>query len=465
MSSSGVMDADGAALNILERGYSNRQRSAAWSMRTVLFEMMGVREMATDNAHPPGLQLPWAGKSVRPEQVEEELTRLWHLAADNMRTGLNIHVRTNVLNFVICALSIDSALRAITQIRELSSTHIGRVILLILDANGAAPSSASTWVTLRSFPIASDLMRHHFEQITVITTGAASYSAANIIQPLLKPDLPVYLWWADDLPGDDALFNHLVSMSSRVIVDSSRFLTPEKSCVTLSSLLDASPACAFSDLNWGRITPWRELVAQFFDTLEYRPYLAGIHHVEIEHAAAPLAAPARTRQGEVSPNPIRALLLAAWLENRLDWRITSDKLMDEHDAAIGAHAWNMIRSTGPLLLRTGAGRATGKLGESGIGRISIRPRVHTHMPPGSICLVRIFSNIDDSQATFTINCEDDHDYVLTSVEQEESSRPQRTVYLEPADKESDLLHEELEIMGHDYLYEETLHTIFALLTP
>src|SRR5579885_975825 len=434
-------------------------------MHTALLETTGVWEMATDNANLPGLHLPWAGKSVRPEQVEHEITRLWHLAADNMRAGLNIHVRTSVLNFVICALSIESGQQAIMRIRELSSTHIGRVILLILDANSATPSSASTWVTLRSFPIVSDLMRHHFEQITIITTGITAYAAANIIQPLLKPDLPVYLWWADDLPGDNALFNHLVSMSSRVIVDSSRFLTPEKNCITLSSLLDASPNCAFSYLNWGRITPWRELVAQFFDTLEYRPYLAGIHHVEIEHAAAPLAEPAHTQQGEVSPNPIRALLLAAWLENRLEWRITSDKLMDEHDSAIGAHAWNMIRSTGPLLLRTGAGRATGKLGESGIGRITIRPRVHTHMHPGSICLVRLFSSIDDSQATFTINCEDDQDHVLTSVEQEEGSRLQRTVYLEPANKESDLLHEELEIMGHDHLYEETLHTIFALLTP
>lgn len=419
--------------------------------------------MATDNANPPGLHLPWAGKSVRPEQVENELTRLWHLAADNMRIGLNIHVRTSVLNLVICALSIHSAQRAITQIRELSSAHIGRVILLILDAN-AAPSSASTWVTLRSFPIVSDLMRHHFEQITVVTNGSAAYSAANIIQPLLKPDLPVYLWWADDLPGDDALFNHLVSMSSRVIVDSSRFLTPEKSCITLSSLLDASPGCAFSDLNWGRITPWRELVAQFFDTLAYRPYLAGIHYIEIEHSMAPLAGPAHTQQGEISPNPIRALLLAAWLKTRLDWQITSDKFMDEHDATIGVHAWNMIRSTGPLLLRTGTGRATGKLGESGIGRISIRPRAHTHMRPGSICLVRLSSSIDDSQATFTINCEDDPDHVITSVELDEGSRPQRTVYLEAADKKSDLLHEELEIMGRDHLYEETLHAISELLT-
>ncbi|HEU5227503.1 MAG TPA: glucose-6-phosphate dehydrogenase assembly protein OpcA, partial [Ktedonobacteraceae bacterium] len=233
--------------------------------------------MATDNVNPPGLHLPWAGKSVRPEQVEGELTRLWHLAADNMRTSLNVHVRTSVLNFVICALSVESAQRAIMHMPELSNTHIGRVILLILDTSTTAPSTASTWVTLRSSPIASDMMRHHFEQITVITTGAATYSAAHIIQPLLKPDLPVYLWWVDDLPGDSVLFNHLVSMSSRVIVDSSCFLAPEKSCITLSSLVDASPACAFSDLNWGRITPWRELVAQFFDTMEYRPYLAGIY--------------------------------------------------------------------------------------------------------------------------------------------------------------------------------------------
>src|SRR5581483_4206749 len=156
-----------------------------------------------------GPRLPWAGKSVRMENVEEELSRLWKMSADNMRTGQNTNVRTSVLNLVICAPDIDSAKRASALLRDLSSTHLARVPVLILDNSNTAPSAISSWVTLRCFSVFSDLMRHCFEQTTILATGSAVRSIANIIQPLLKPDLPAYLWWVGDPPSDDRIFSNL----------------------------------------------------------------------------------------------------------------------------------------------------------------------------------------------------------------------------------------------------------------
>ncbi|HET9981332.1 MAG TPA: OpcA/G6PD domain-containing protein, partial [Ktedonobacterales bacterium] len=43
--------------------------------------------------------------------------------------------------------------------------------------------------------------------------------------------------------------------------------------------------CAFSDFNWTRQKPWRELVAGFFDSDTLRPYLDGIDRLTIEYAA------------------------------------------------------------------------------------------------------------------------------------------------------------------------------------
>ena len=63
--------------------------------------------MATDNSATSDIQLSWAGKKVHQEQVEEALTRLWHLAADNMRISQNTNVRTSVLNFVICTRNVN----------------------------------------------------------------------------------------------------------------------------------------------------------------------------------------------------------------------------------------------------------------------------------------------------------------------------------------------------------------------
>src|SRR5262244_3372169 len=105
-----------------------------------------VEGMATDKIAKPSNNLPWAGKTVRPGQVDQELMSLWHLAADNMRISQNMNVRTSVLNFVICALGTESARHASALLRDLSSTHIARVTLVILDTRSGLPSDVSIWV-------------------------------------------------------------------------------------------------------------------------------------------------------------------------------------------------------------------------------------------------------------------------------------------------------------------------------
>jgi glucose-6-phosphate dehydrogenase assembly protein OpcA len=422
--------------------------------------------MTTDNSAKPGGKLPWAGKMVRPDQVEEELISFWHLAADNMRTSQNMNVRTSVLNFVICALDIESARRASTLLRDLSSTHIARVTLVILDTRNTSSSEVATWVTLRSFPIISDVMRHPFEQITVTLSGTAVYSAPNIIQSLLKPDLPVYLWWVDDLPQDLSIFHRLISTSSRVIIDSNDFTAPEERIQKLSELLQSAPNSALSDLNWGRITPWRELIAQFFDVAEYRPYLVNVDSIEIEHAVIPQTTQTDQSNTLISPNPIRALLLAAWLQTRLGWQQADDDPKGIHDARTGTYTWHMSKRkassaiSGPLIASQ-----SGKLAIAIKGHIdiTIRPRLQAELHPGNICLVRMSGKTNDTPAIFTIDRGDDDDHVVTSVQVPGTNRPQGTVNIAATHKENVMLSDELEIMGRDHLYEQTLHEVFSLL--
>lgn len=412
-----------------------------------------------------GPRIPWAGKMVRMENIEEELALLWKISADNMRIAQNTNVRTSVLNLVICAPDIESAKRASALLRSLSTTHLARVTILVLDRDTDTPATINTWITLRCFSVISDIMRHCFEQTTLLATGRAVRSISHILQPLLKPDLPVYLWWVGDPPDNDTIFNSLVQLSDRVIVDSTSFFNPEQDIHTLALLRQAAPDCALSDLNWGRITPWRQLIIQFFDVTEYRPFLAGVTSIEIEHAAAPLATPTLSESGYVSPNPACALLLAGWLKARLGWSLATNTAHDIRDTTSGTYHWSMehtgsLRSTTPL----GSPRArTGKLSYAQTASIDIRPQVQSHIRPGSICLVRLTSNFEGKQATFTIDREGDPDHVLTSVELSLGVRPQRTVSLASTPSESELLHDELEIMGHDLLFEQTLQEVADLL--
>lgn len=424
--------------------------------------------MAKDITDTSGPRLPWAGRKVRAEQVEEELSIFWRMAADNVRNSQNIQVRTSVLNLVICTPDVASAQQASAIIRDLSSTHVARVILLILDTTQGQPGTVSTWVTLRSFPVVSDTMRHNFEQITVMITGPAVRSAGNILQPLLKPQLPTYVWWLDDPPRDFAIFRSLTPLSNRIIVDSSTFSTPELSISTLPTLIDIAPDSALSDLNWGRITSWRQLVAQFFDVAEYKPYLTGVDSIEIEYAIPSVTDNTLAEQGAASTNPLCALLLGAWLTSRLEWRLSPDETHIQHGPSMGTYDWQMIRTLSSPKTRSTTGKlSTGKLSKQenvSYGHVHIRPRIETDMPPGSLCLIRLVSHIDNKYATFTINREDGPDHVLTSVELPQTTRPQRTVSMAANYVVSELLHDELEIMGRDQLYEETLREVAALLT-
>jgi glucose-6-phosphate dehydrogenase-like protein OpcA len=335
---------------------------------------------------------------------------------------------------------------------------------LILDRDENAPAAIKAWVTLRCFSMISDLMRHCFEQTTVLASGAAIRSVANVIQPLLKPDLPVYLWWLGDPPEpDDPTFRSLVDISSRMIVDSTSFFNPEQDIRSLATLFQAAPNCALSDLNWGRITPWRQLIIQFFDVPEYLQYLSGVTSIEIEHIAAPLATPMRTAQGEVSPNPIRALLLAGWLTARLGWSLTADSLNNSRDSASGTYHWTMERLASTRATRSLTPIRSKSTRPGNQASIYISPRVQSEMRPGSISLVRLVSNIDNRQATFTISRGDDPKHVLTSVQLSPEARFTRTVSLSIVQNESDLLHDELEILGHDYHFEQTLLEVAEML--
>src|SRR6266851_3273857 len=133
--------------------------------------------MANDTANGPSVRLPWAGKWVRIEEVEERLTSLWSMSHDNLRTsGANVNVRTSVLNLVICTPDIETAGLASKVLRDLSSTHLARVAIVVLDSS-EPNSSVSAWVTLRCFSMISDLMRHCFEQTTLLARCRAARRA------------------------------------------------------------------------------------------------------------------------------------------------------------------------------------------------------------------------------------------------------------------------------------------------
>ena len=403
--------------------------------------------MANDIAGSSIARLPWAGKQVRIEEVDMILSSLWKMSADNMRTGANLNVRTSVLNLLICAPDSQSALYASKLLRDLSSTHIARATIVILDQRADAPDALASWVTLRCFSMISDLMRHCFEQTTLLTSGRATKSLPATLANVLNTHLPVYLWWIGDTRGtDDTVFRSMAALCERVIVDSATFFQPEQDIHTLANYCKATPQTALSDLNWGRLTLWRQLVAQFFDGPEYLPFLDGIEHIEIEHAVAPLAEANRADSGEVSPNPTAALLLAGWLKASLNMELVPDSPQNQQNSADGTYQW--------LLDLPISGQQT---------LMQIQPRVQSGLRPGSLSLVRLTCQSENRRVIFTVKRDADSAHVQTSVESAETTRPIRMVNLPDRYNASKLLHNELEITVHDQFFEQALQELELLI--
>lgn len=392
--------------------------------------------MAKTSAGGP-VTFSWAGKQVRIEEVETALSALWKMSADNLRIGANLQVRTSILNLVICALDVESAQHASKLLRELASTHIARATIIVLDQSPEAPDALASWVTLRCFSMISDLMRHCFEQTTILASGRTMHALDSTLSSVLKAHLPSYLWWFGDTRcAGDGIFGTMAEMCQRVIVDSATFLRPEQDIHTLASYCQTAPGVAISDLNWGRLTPWRQLIAQFFDVGEYLPFLSGIEHIEIEYAAAP-GAPAK---------PTGALLLAGWLKARLKMRLFESGRQRQPGTGEGTYRW--------LLTLPDQQRET---------LLQIRPHIQGDLHPGSIYLVRLSCKDAARTAIFTIRRGADTDYVLTSVEAVQQPHPIRTVNLPDRHEESDLLRNELEIMVHDLFFEQTLQELALLI--
>lgn len=404
--------------------------------------------MANETAGSPVIQLHWAGKQIRIEEVDTFFSSLWRISVDNMRTAANLNVRTSVLNLVICVPDTESARYVNKILRDLSSTHLARATIVVLNSDATAPDTLESWATLRCFSMISDVMRHCFEQTTILTSGKATRTLPATLPGVLRAHLPVYLWWVGDIKGtDESIFRKVAEMSERIIVDSATFSQPERDLQTLVNYCKTAPEVAISDLNWGRLTPWRQLLVQFFDIPAYLPFLAGIEKIEVEHATAPLNASRQSvqAQGEGSPNPNSALLLAGWLNTRLNLAL-AEQGRQEHDTVHGSYQWLLQSLTGPRQALT-----------------HIQPHTHVDLPPGSIFLVRLTCQAEGKRAIFTLQRDGNTDYVLTSVEADQDTRPARTVQLPTRHKASELLRNELEIMEHDQPFEQALQEVGKLL--
>ncbi len=127
----------------------------------------------------------------------------------------------------------------------------------------------------------------------------------GILQNLLLEELPSWVWWKGCMDEATKLFEQLALSQRRLIVDSS-LGNPIKCLELLQARVETGQAV--NDLNWLRLRNWRETLAMVFDPPDRREALTNIVQLDIDV------------EGH---NPVQGLLLAAWISDRLGWKLKS----------------------------------------------------------------------------------------------------------------------------------------------
>jgi glucose-6-phosphate dehydrogenase assembly protein OpcA len=368
-------------------------------------------------------------KGIDVEKIEKELAAMWKPDADDEGSNAESGVtRACALNLLVYATTTDDRAKIDVMLTEVNGQHPGRSIVLVADRE-ATESKLEAYVSTRCRDLGGNGRQVCGEQVIIEAAGAAVETVASAIMPLLVPDVPVFLWWKDIPHYEDKLFGRMTAMSDRVVIDSSCFDNPHQDLRRLSQIIKEHPQfMSVSDLNWGRLTSWRTLMASFWDVPDYRPYLDKIDRVLVEYDAPDLA------PDEIAP---KALLVVGWLASRLGWSI------DETSGLEG-------KSTMSFQLHAGE-RA-----------VSVEMRATTRTGQDDGMLVSLTLAVGDTGAEFSVALSDDRKKLETEASIDGKHSIGRVLSYEQK-SEGQRLSRELSLFKRDLIYEQALRSASQLI--
>jgi glucose-6-phosphate dehydrogenase assembly protein OpcA len=169
----------------------------------------------------------------------------------------------------------------------LAERHPSRTIVLFPQPDTADGIEGS--VQVDSFP-QGEGRKVCTETIRLRLGGARAAAAASVVQPLLLPDLPVFLRWRGLPAFEERSFAELVDVVDRLIVDSTEWPGLPGPYPSLAEFFERT---AVSDIAWARTSRWRRQLASVWPGI------------------------AKVRRIKVTGTEAQACLLAGWLRSRL----------------------------------------------------------------------------------------------------------------------------------------------------
>jgi glucose-6-phosphate dehydrogenase assembly protein OpcA len=368
------------------------------------------------------------GATLDVQAVERELNRLWmeNAAQGGSQDEDEAVMRARVINLLVY-VSSDEALKEVYELLSVVTiAHPCRALVMMGMRDG---EDSDIEMSVSAYCQASGAARNLCcEQVTMRAGGRFVVELPSAAEPLLVPDLPIFLWWRDRPRLNDPVFRRLSRTADRVVFDSADFLEPHRDLLALDELLQRERAehTGTSDLNWARLTSWRSLLAGFYDVREYRVALEGINRVRIQYVA-PEAAP-----GEIAP---KALILAGWLASRLGWRVSAKQSHDGRRVHLESDGREIV--------------------------VEFEAVERPGWIDGWIARLEMLAE-EPLASAFIVSRSEDGRYLETQTLANDERRATRL--LAGGDKtEGELLRRELEILSHDRIYEEAVRAAARLL--
>ena len=251
----------------------------------------------------------WRGEDV---SIAEVLNALSGIRSRFARADVGDDEHPHPRNCVMTLIGIaptESDERLATRTTQLISAEHPAQAIVIREEAPIRGRHLDAWITTEPQPPQGGCPSE-CEIITLHVRGGAADHLAALVDPLLVSGVPTYLWWLGTPPFGKKELLDALRVCDGLVVDSARFAEPFNSFRGLSRLLKvAHHHLGLADLQWSRLRPWRETIAQFFTPTDRRGFLSGIAEVGVDYA------------GEGRGNRIAATLMTGWMAAALGWKL------------------------------------------------------------------------------------------------------------------------------------------------
>lgn len=245
----------------------------------------------------------WRREGTSVDDVLEALASL-------RRSSAHRATRTTVMTLVVVGHEQAALTRALEGVHQLGSKHPARTLAIRMAPDREARLDAGVELEGAAGAGGSQVV---FEDVQLFVGGPACRHLDSFIEPFTLPDLPVVVWFVDELPSPA---DPVLSSADVVVVDSRDFGGLD--CFsTVALIANIKPVI---DLSWVRLQPWRGALRSLFDTPDLLPFASSIDSATVE--------------GKTGPRH----LIAGWLADRLDLALADIHLVEASHVSVMLHA-------------------------------------------------------------------------------------------------------------------------------